>query len=373
MRVTRNMMLSNMMMNISDIQKKLFKNQIQISESRRVLTPSDDPLSTGHILLNQVAIEKNGQYQVNVKRAVNWIESTESILGQMFNLMSDVDALSNRAATDTYGADERHAFAEELSQHLDDLLKFARTTYNGRYIFGGKETLTAPFEESSTVSGESFQARSDTAVNLNHVHIKEGSIVVKDEAGTTTYVEGTDYTVDYDDGTVTMLSTGNMVDGTTYQIDYETEGINSVTANTDGISGDIKYQIGNDVTMTINVSGEELFQSDVDYFQLLIDLRTAVERDDIETIQSLMGQIKDGMDHIARLNGEVGSRLNRLNMTGQFLENESIQLEQIQSRENDLDIAEAMVQMQALDLAYQTSLQANSEILRMNLVNLLNV
>ncbi|MBN2008105.1 flagellar hook-associated protein FlgL [candidate division KSB1 bacterium] len=372
MRVTRNMMLSSMMMNISDIQKKLFKNQMQISESRRILTPADDPSGTTHVLFNKTAMAKNEQYQTNVMRALNWMETTESVLDQLNTLFSDVDVIANRGATDIYGANERHTYAEDISDQLDNLLKFARTMYNGRYIFGGHETMSAPFEGSNVVENETVNVNVGAAQNLQHVHLEKESVIVRDTSGGTTYSEGTDYTIDYENGTITALASGNMVDGQNYVIDYKTEGISSVTTNSKGTSGDIKYQIGNDVTAAINIQGDELFTDQVDMFNLLIDLRNKLERDDIDGVQGLIGDIKTGIEHITKMSGEMGGRVSRLTMTSQFLENEHIQLEDIGSRENDLDVAAALVQMQALDLAYQTSLTANSEILQMSLVNLLN-
>ena len=50
-------------------------------------------------------------------------------------------------------------------------------------------------------------------------------MVVKSADGLTTYTETTDYTIDYTEGNITVLSTGTMATATAYQIDYTCTGI----------------------------------------------------------------------------------------------------------------------------------------------------
>ncbi len=50
------------------------------------------------------------------------------------------------------------------------------------------------------------------------------AVVVKDDTDTTTYVEGTDYTVNYDDGAITALTGGAISAGDTVHVDFTNEG-----------------------------------------------------------------------------------------------------------------------------------------------------
>lgn len=57
-------------------------------------------------------------------------------------------------------------------------------------------------------------------VYLDNKPIKDGSVVVKNAAGTTTYTLGTDYTVDYNNGAIKLVSGGAMAAATVYLVSY---------------------------------------------------------------------------------------------------------------------------------------------------------
>ena len=75
--------------------------------------------------------------------------------------------------------------------------------------------------ETFTVIDESFISSHDIAVSLAHSNITSSTVVVTTTDGNTTYTEDTDYTIDYTNGAITVLSTGAMVDATEYYIDYD--------------------------------------------------------------------------------------------------------------------------------------------------------
>jgi len=73
----------------------------------------------------------------------------------------------------------------------------------------------------TTITDESFDSDFDTAVDLDYQAILQYSETVTTTAGTTTYTRDTDYTMDYVNGTITVIdSGGSMSDSTEYYIDY---------------------------------------------------------------------------------------------------------------------------------------------------------
>jgi hypothetical protein len=104
-----------------------------------------------------------------------------------------------------------------------------------RFYSGENQTGYTMFEwnqknySDSHITDESFTSAFDTPVSLANPNIVSGSEVVTSSDGLTTYVNGTDYTMDYVGGKITVLSTGSMVDATSYLIDY-----NYMIANTIG-------------------------------------------------------------------------------------------------------------------------------------------
>jgi len=70
-------------------------------------------------------------------------------------------------------------------------------------------------------TNQSFYARAGEAVPLDHENIQSGSVIVENFERTTLYIEGSDYEIDYSNGTVTMLESGNMTSNATYLIQYD--------------------------------------------------------------------------------------------------------------------------------------------------------
>ena len=77
------------------------------------------------------------------------------------------------------------------------------------------------------ITDETFTSSYDVAVALAHQNLISGTVVVTTTDNVTTYTEGTDYTIDYTNGTITVLSTGTMADATNYYIDYHYSGLSN--------------------------------------------------------------------------------------------------------------------------------------------------
>lgn len=82
------------------------------------------------------------------------------------------------------------------------------------------------------IDGEPVTVSHDTAVDLTQDALVPASERVSD--GGTTYVRDDDYELDYQDGTITALSSGSITDGATVSVDYRYKVTGSATA--DGVS-----------------------------------------------------------------------------------------------------------------------------------------
>lgn len=71
-----------------------------------------------------------------------------------------------------------------------------------------------------TVSDEAVTAAHDSWVNLSSARLKFGSVTITNSGGTTTYDEGDDYLIDYGNGKLMALSSGDITDGQSVKVDY---------------------------------------------------------------------------------------------------------------------------------------------------------
>lgn len=85
-------------------------------------------------------------------------------------------------------------------------------------LFG---TISAINVTGATITDEALTARHDKWVELDYRNVTALSVVVTDSAGVVTYVEDTDYEVDYSLGMISALSAGAITDAEALLIDYD--------------------------------------------------------------------------------------------------------------------------------------------------------
>lgn len=371
MRITNTMMSSTLLANLTRNRERLAQYQTELSTGRRINTPSDDPEGSSRLLRLRLHLYDNDQYQRNIEDARDGLVVTESALQDVEDLLGGVKNLVLRAMDGSQGEENRQSMAIQVDQSLERLIGLANRRVKGGVLFGGTQTLAVPYTASREVTGETFTASYDRAVSLRHADLMSGSVTVSTSDGGVPYVEGTDYTVDYNLGTVSVLSTGSMSDGTDYKINYETESTSSVIPNPAGLGGEIGRAIGEGLTIGVNTSGNEVFTAEVDLFSTLIGLRDSLRRDDLEGIKETLAPLEDGIDQVSRATALVGSKINRSDRALEQLKEEHLTLEELMSRVRDVDMAEAIVQFQMEDNAYRAALKAGAMILQPSLLDFL--
>jgi len=144
-RVTNNMVVNNVLYNLSQGASRLARYQNQLSSGRRILVPSDDPVGTVNAMyIRSQRLEKE-RYLKNVEDGLGWLEATERALHEMSDLLTRARELAVQGASETLPESSRAALAAEVGQLLEHAIELANTSYGGKYIFAGFETLQLPF------------------------------------------------------------------------------------------------------------------------------------------------------------------------------------------------------------------------------------
>ncbi|MCD6115741.1 flagellar hook-associated protein FlgL [bacterium] len=359
---------------LSDINRtltRMVKTQRDLSSGKRVHKPSDDPSGTAKIIRLQGQIARYGRYEKSVDDSRAWLTTTESSVNTLLDRISDVNSTLIQASNGTLGEIERKALGEHVKEILDHVADIANKDYGGKYIFGGTETNVRPYSEVTEVDGEVFTSDNDNPVYLDAIKIKSGSVTVTDRSGGTTYTEGSDYTIDYEDGSITVLSTGSMSGSTQYEISYETDEAIDFKANPNGIDGKISREIDEDISMDINISGDDVFGGSSGLFKVLKDAYMALERNDVEGINSARAEINSRIDSVTMVLGEVGAKINRLDTLSQRLATDITGFKEYISSVQDTDIAESLVHLQNDQTVYQAALKTGASIMQSNLLDYL--
>ena len=148
MRFSTQMMYQQNMRGITSSQAEWMKYGEQMSTGKRVVNPSDDPVAASQAVVLSQAQAQNSQYTLARTFATQKVSLEESVLGQVTTAIQSAQEKIVYASNGTLSDDDRASLATDIQGIRDQLLNLANTTDgNGRYIFAGYKTESAPFSE----------------------------------------------------------------------------------------------------------------------------------------------------------------------------------------------------------------------------------
>lgn len=155
MRISTNTIYQSGISKISNLQSEQFKLMQQISTGQRINSPSEDPVASARALEVSHAKNINSKFADTRQTAQLKLNSLESNLTSVTNMMISVKSAMIAAGNATYSDLERGFIASELKTTLDGLVGLANTRdAAGNYLYAGFKTDTAPFV--ANASGASY-------------------------------------------------------------------------------------------------------------------------------------------------------------------------------------------------------------------------
>ena len=145
MRVTTLMSSSATLRDLNDGLSRLSRLQNQLSSGKQITRPSDDPYGTSRSLALRGELGGLDQFQRNVDDGTGWLNTSDTALGQMSDVLARVRELLVDGGNDTAGPSARSAIADEIDQLAESVKQEANVQYGGRYVFSGTATDTAPY------------------------------------------------------------------------------------------------------------------------------------------------------------------------------------------------------------------------------------
>lgn len=183
MRVTFNMIANNVLKNLSSNLTRLEKLQNQLSSGKKIIKPSDDPVSTSRLIELKSTLNANKQYSRNIDFLKTELNVADKALQDISSTLTRVKKLAVRGANETLSEENRNAIAEEVDQLIDHLIQIGNTNVSGRYIFGGYKTSEAPLEK----SGNAVLYKGDG--NLRSVEVSNNVLINASPTGKSLFVD----------------------------------------------------------------------------------------------------------------------------------------------------------------------------------------
>jgi flagellar hook-associated protein 3 FlgL len=141
---------------LSDLNQRLdnlYQLQQELSTGRRIRNASDDPSDASHALRLEACLKRQEQFLQNIEDAQSWVNFADARLQGIVDLISEIDSLAVRADNDDQTEEDRHNAALEIDQKLEQLYNLANSQFNGKYVFGGWQTLSTPFAATRNSDG----------------------------------------------------------------------------------------------------------------------------------------------------------------------------------------------------------------------------
>ncbi|MEP9248857.1 flagellar hook-associated protein FlgL [Enterobacter asburiae] len=174
MRISTQMMYEQNMRGITDSQSRWLSYGEQMSTGKRVNRPSDDPIAASQAIVLSQSQSQNSQFALARTFATQKVSLEDNVLTQVNTAISSVREKLVYASNGTLSDDDRLSLATDIQGIRDQLMNLANTTDgNGRFIFAGYKTDSAPFD---AVTGdynggaEAISQQVDTARNMTISH-----------------------------------------------------------------------------------------------------------------------------------------------------------------------------------------------------------
>ncbi|MDF2840358.1 MAG: flgL [Clostridia bacterium] len=322
MRITNSMMLNSMMRNMGKNLNRMSKTEEMLATGKKFSLPSDDPIGVSRSLRLNTDVANMEQYKRNVEDAQSWLGTTEMAINNLINIFQRARELTVQAANETNSVDERKAIAAEIDQLKGQIISTANTTYAGSYIFSGFKTNQALMSD----DGEYLP------VDLSKNEVIEFNVGISDRMG-----------------------------------------INVLPQKLFGIMGTASADDPVDANTLINSSTPPVppTYTTPQMIQVFADLVDDLEGDDTAAISNALKRLDIHLNNINAVRAEVGVKSNRLELTLNRIEDDTLNLKDLLSKNEDADMAEVIMNLKMQENVYKSSLSGGARIIQPTLIDFL--
>lgn len=125
---------------------RLVLAQEQVATGKRIVRPSDDPVGASLGLSYKRQIAAAERYRTAVDGAQVMLDTGSSLLQDAGGLLAEARATLLQSMNGTQSEDDRKLLGNSIALIRDRMLEIANARTGNRYLFGGMDTSSAPFE-----------------------------------------------------------------------------------------------------------------------------------------------------------------------------------------------------------------------------------
>jgi flagellar hook-associated protein 3 FlgL len=182
-RTTQRLLIDRVLNNLTLQQRKKLALQEQLATGQLVNRPSDDTLATRRAVSARTEVTKNEQFLTNINSLGPGLRETETSLTTMVDVVQRSRELALQGASGTNSQLQRDQLAIEINQLLESTLVEGNHVANGRFIFGGTVTKSAPFVPTRNADNEIISVAYIGNEETFRLEIQDGIQVDANEPG----------------------------------------------------------------------------------------------------------------------------------------------------------------------------------------------
>ena len=432
MRVTEVTKRDHVIDNIQRSSGKLQDIQIQMATGRRLNKTSDDPIGAARSQDIVATMSSQKQLLQNVEDNIAWLQRSELEISGINEMLGQIRTLALSQSGSDSNEETRQMVAREFSAARKTLFDTGNAREGKLYLFSGIKSLSpalkkndifqpAKVDKKGVVQKDirdlldvnQFRAQFE-GFSSNNYRIKvtksgvwgQARIKISDDGGRTWSKEQTLRPVTHvfnpdgkqNDQVVLKFSDqeGRLGNVLPRQFDFNSEKSAEFDIDSLGIlfpegiefvyqpNPEVTYNgsvhkkealISNGLTIPVNVTAKELLlgggEDGVDTFSLLATMERALIATDGIAIANRLGELELAQNQILKQQADIGNTIRELYATQAKIENQQFEKERQLSDIQDLDIAEATVDLKVAEANNKLSLNTGARLIQPTLSDFL--
>lgn len=345
MRISTNMFHSQGVTAIQTHQKSVVDTQLQLSTTKRVNAPGDDPVATSQIHALNRTMNTIDQYAKNGEYAKSQLVLEETAIGDTIGSIQRARALAIQMSNGTYTAADRQAAAAEV----DQIIQQVRNTMNyrnseGELIFAGS-SVNAPQAFVEDVNNPGYYAY------IGGVNSDPSGLETTPQDPLANY--GSRFVqIGFDDDNI--LSPDDAGDPSRVRI-------------TD--NGDRVFSIpgGGTLPYLYNTGGGT---PEANILNVLVEFKNTLVAGDVPA-DGIIGDMDSALTNLSQVRAEIGGRQNRIESQYEAGESFKLTLEERRMTLEDMDLVAGANELTKSQNALQVAQQVFTKVQAMTLFNYL--
>ena len=346
MRIADKMQFDQVKGNVAKNRSQMSELQNQAATQKRVNKPSDDPLAASRVMSTRADLQSNRQFTKNLSYAKSFLETTDSSLGEVTELLTRAKELTIAQANDaSSNEDTRRTVAAEVQQLRNSIINIGNRKIADRFVFGGFRTQAPPFDARGNYKGDEGEM---------NVHADKEAYIPMNVPGSRVF-----------------LGIGIDAQGAAKGNPTQARSVDQLAAQNEDEPILGAPELTNDLPTSIDDQDERGMPLGVDIFRTLQDLEISLRTNDKGGVQDTLERLDAGISQVVTTRSQVGARASSVDALTETMAKAKVQDQSQISSLEDADVFETVSDINKTQSTLQATLQTSGKLVQQSLMDFL--